>query len=236
MPLAAARSPNAPAARSVGGSLRAPHPADADARAHAHRNARAGGQAHRARPDAERERLPDPVEVALCGTPGGRCLARSREATAPVGSAAGSAAAETATLPEWVTEGVAGRSCSAVRTTLAQSPGAGALRPGELDRLVDAIALEPETGCWRWMRSARDGQGYGAIKFRGRVEYPHRLILSLFHATPRRKRLALHSCDHPYCVNPAHLRWGSHSENNREAYARCRRTAPGQLTFEGVTS
>lgn len=225
MPLTSARSLNAPAVPPAGGSSRAPLPADADAGAHARRNPRARSQADRARPDAGRERLLHPVEVAQHGALGRGWRAGSRPAAPAIRAAHRSPAEETAHA--------AGGSCSAVRVTLAAAPGASALRPGELDRLTDAITVEPDTGCWRWMRG-RTAEGYGEIKFRGAVAYAHRLILALFQAQPRRKRLALHSCDHRYCVNPAHLRWGTHSENNHEAYARCRRTAPGQLAFEGV--
>lgn len=233
MPLTSARSLNAPAVPPAGGSSRAPLPADADAGAHARRNPRARSQADRARPDARRERLLHPVEVAQHGAPGRGRRARSRPAAPAIRAAHRSPAAEAAPLPEWVREGTVDGSCSAVRVTLAAAPGAAALRAGELDRLTGAIAVESDTGCWRWMRG-RTAEGYGEIKFRGAVAYAHRLILALFQAQPRRKRLALHSCDHRYCVNPAHLRWGTHSENNHEAYARCRRTAPGQLAFEGV--
>ena len=31
---------------------------------------------------------------------------------------------------------------------------------------------------------------------------------------------ALHSCDNPPCCNPTHLRWGTISENTREAFER----------------
>jgi hypothetical protein len=33
---------------------------------------------------------------------------------------------------------------------------------------------------------------------------------------PDGKPLALHSCHNPRCVNPLHLRWGNHTDNNRE--------------------
>ena len=227
--LAAARSPNAPGAWPAGGSSSAPHPADTDPRSAARRHARARGQALGARPDAAC-RQSFAVEVAQPGAPDRGRGDGPRAAAAQLAPARGSAAAETATLPGWVMEGVAGGSCSTVRAALARAPGAGALRADELERLAQAIAVEPDTGCWRWLR-AQNSAGYGVVWFRRQLVLVHRLILALHEASPRRKRLALHSCDHRPCCNPAHLRWGSHSENNRDQYARCRRTAPGQLAF-----
>lgn len=36
----------------------------------------------------------------------------------------------------------------------------------------------------------------------------------------------MHTCDNRSCVNPAHLKWGTASENIQDAYDKCRKVSP----------
>jgi hypothetical protein len=73
-------------------------------------------------------------------------------------------------------------------------------------------------GCWLWT-GAKTPAGYGKMQYRRRGEfiYAHRLSLLLDGKQPFDSAMALHSCDNPSCVNPAHLRWGTQKENLRQA-------------------
>lgn len=64
-------------------------------------------------------------------------------------------------------------------------------------------------------------KGYGVIYVNGQRRYAHRYSYEL-HKGPLGRLHALHSCDNPRCVNPDHLRAGTHQDNMREAKERKR--------------
>lgn len=73
---------------------------------------------------------------------------------------------------------------------------------------------EPES-CWFWT-GAVDKDGYGMFGVcedgRKRTLKAHRLSLSLS-LNRELSASCLHSCDHPSCVNPLHLREGTQQDN-----------------------
>jgi hypothetical protein len=69
--------------------------------------------------------------------------------------------------------------------------------------------------------------GYGILQVGNRPVLAHRLALSRkLGRALRREELALHSCDRPECVNPAHLRPGTDADNVRDRDERQRRRPP----------
>ncbi len=77
--------------------------------------------------------------------------------------------------------------------------------------------------CWPWT-GRRNKQGYGGINLgiAGKQSPATHVALAL-DGRPRPGRLhALHSCDNPPCVNPAHLRWGTQVDNVADRVARGR--------------
>lgn len=77
-----------------------------------------------------------------------------------------------------------------------------------------------ESGCHLWQGCVRfRSEGYGAIKFRGRVWRVHRLVLAIdLGRWLKSDEVAMHRCNEPACVNPAHLRAGSQGDNVQQCH------------------
>lgn len=78
--------------------------------------------------------------------------------------------------------------------------------------------------CWFW--TAHTTRGYGRIGIirNGRPDmgYAHRVSYELHFGKIKNKLDVLHNCDNPSCVNPKHLRLGTHSENMADMVKRKR--------------
>jgi hypothetical protein len=94
------------------------------------------------------------------------------------------------------------------------------------ERFASHVHPEPNTGCFYW-DGATTVTGYGQLWLReGRKRHPllaHRVAYALEHGELAAGADLLHRCDNPLCCNPAHLRQGSATENNRDMDVRSRR-------------
>lgn len=71
----------------------------------------------------------------------------------------------------------------------------------------------PELGqCWVWT-AGKTGSGYGGFWYEGRTLGAHTLSLRWSGVEIPPDEFALHHCDNPACVRPAHLFVGRQSDN-----------------------
>lgn len=85
--------------------------------------------------------------------------------------------------------------------------------------------VEKGPNCWTWTASKMNS-GYGQFSIAGTMRQAHRAAYELLVGPIPQGMLILHDCDNKLCVNPAHLRIGTHSENIKDAYARRLRSKP----------
>lgn len=103
-----------------------------------------------------------------------------------------------------------------------------ALRRGDsltVQWVRENVANRDREGCWLdWPWSVHKS-GYPKMQWQGAfIKVAH--VVQEVDGCPRPDGMgALHSCDIPLCVNPAHLRWGSHFENMQDI--RARHSRPG---------
>jgi len=94
------------------------------------------------------------------------------------------------------------------------------------ERFWRRVAKRTEQECWEWVGTKRN-TGYGVIHSGGRggkYVSTHRYSCGLHHGPPPTPtHVAMHSCDNRSCVNPHHLRWGTASENIKEAFTKNRK-------------
>lgn len=74
--------------------------------------------------------------------------------------------------------------------------------------------IEKTETCWKWT-GGKDIKNYGIFFYKGKTQLAHRTSLLIYE---RVKRLTpglqvLHSCRDKSCVNPDHLREGTHTDN-----------------------
>ena len=83
---------------------------------------------------------------------------------------------------------------------------------------------QPQGDCLVWI-GARS-RGYGHISVQTKMRLVHRVAYELAYGAIPDGLDVLHTCDNPSCVNPDHLRVGTHTDNMRDMQNKGRNRQP----------
>lgn len=118
-------------------------------------------------------------------------------------------------------------------------------RKSALERFCRKVHIpQDDSQCWEW-QGARGHYGHGMFAPQGHIQRcmpAHRWLYQYVHGVTLPSNITInHKCDHPPCVNPAHLYAGTHQDNMRDMVVRNRqckgiRSPNAKLTREQVVS
>lgn len=79
---------------------------------------------------------------------------------------------------------------------------------------TDHVVVNPTTACHLWTGAV--SKGYGRLKVKGKGAKAYRVAYELAKGPIPAGAHVLHDCANTLCVNPDHLRLGTHAENMQD--------------------
>ncbi len=115
------------------------------------------------------------------------------------------------------------RVTSTCETKLCVNPVHLTLTPWHDDEARFWTFVQKTDTCWLWT-GAKFRKDYGAFRSKGKIRHAHRYSYELAHGVELTdiQQVLMHTCDNPPCVNPAHLRLGTHADNVADMIAKGR--------------
>lgn len=89
------------------------------------------------------------------------------------------------------------------------------LRKQDIPRFHSKYKRRKSNQCWLWEASLVDG--YGQFSIRSIGYRANRVAYLIAKGKLPTNQLVRHTCRNPRCVNPRHLKLGSHTDNRRDA-------------------
>jgi hypothetical protein len=94
-----------------------------------------------------------------------------------------------------------------------------------LERAMLNVEPDANTGCWLWS-GGMFSSGYGRLSYKGKSRLAHRFVYEQMRGTIPHGFFALHKCDTPACVNPAHIFIGTAAHNQADCVTKQRKNGP----------
>lgn len=85
--------------------------------------------------------------------------------------------------------------------------------------------VDKSSDCWRWT-AYKNADGYGKFRVDGVSMSSHRFVYELEVGEIPSDLSVMHKCDNRGCVNPSHLRLGTHQENIADMMEKGRNFVP----------